>query len=193
MRLLRRILLAAILLLAGTWLAAGAALAWWLPAGWAVTHWPMSVPGLAARSPEGAVLRWTPLDWRDLRVSGQNITPPGSRLGPITALDGELTWHGSLPTRRAVPPDARLEIVGLSVLWGPLRFSGAGELLPDGEGGLRGPVRGRIEGLGGELAALARSGLIQSSGGARGEVTLPLSLLRDGRLMLGPLLLAHWQ
>ena len=108
MRALRRILLVMVLGVAVLWLGASAALALLLPPGWAVTQWPLSVPGLAAQSPEGALLRWSPAEWRVLRVSGNNITPRGSRLGPITALDAELEGAGMPPFANVAPPLTRL-------------------------------------------------------------------------------------
>ncbi len=198
MSLLRSLLLLAVLVVAGAWLAASAALHLLLPAGWQMANWPMTVPGFAVTSPEGATLRWTPMDWRAMRVAGQGVSPRGGGLGRITALDAELEWHGPL----AMPAAWReaggyVEVRGLSVVWGPLRFSGAGELRPVPEGGLQGPLRGRLEGYAEAAALLARAGVISQADAratatpAGREVELPLSL-RNGRLMLGPLPLAVW-
>lgn len=197
---LRSILLTLVLLVAGSWLAASAALALLLPQGWQVSNWPLSVPGFAVASPEGAVLAWTPVSARDLRISGQNITPRGGGLGRINALDAEITVHGPPSLTRAAWAEAggHVEIRGLTVLWGPLRFSGAGEMRPDSEGGLRGPLRGRLEGFSEAAGLLARAGIISQSearnaGNPLGrDVELPISLDR-GRLMLGPLPLAVWR
>jgi len=195
MTLLRRALLMLVLLLAAAWLLASAALAFWLPPGWQVANWPLSVPGLAATSPEGAVLRWSPLDWRGLRLTGQNFTPRGSRLGQVTALDAELSVRGppGLDAAAWRTAGGAIEITGLSVIWGPLRFSGAGELRPGEDGALRGPLRGRLEGLEGAMAMLSQAGIVAPGARARGEVELPLALYRDGRVMLGPLLVANWR
>lgn len=195
MRLLRRILLIMILMAVTVWLAASAGLALWLPQGWRVSNWPLSVPGLEAMSPEGAMLRWTPLDWRGLRVAGQDFTPRGSRLGPITALDSELTLRGPLGLDLASWRQAggHVEVVGLSILWGPLRFSGAGELRLTEDGALQGPLRGRLEGLDGAMAMLSQSGVVGTGGRIQGDVELQFALLRDGRIMLGPLMIASWR
>jgi hypothetical protein len=174
MRLLRRILLVVVLGLATLWLGASAGLAMLLPTGWAVTQWPLSVPGLAALSPEGALVRWTPWEWRVLRVTGNNITPRGSRLGPITTLDAELEGQGSLPFA-----EGPLAIRGLSVVWGPLRFSGTGALERDDLGGLQGMVRGRMEGHAELTSLLSRAGVPAIASGR--DVQLPVSL-RDGQL-----------
>ena len=181
MRALRRILLMMVLGVAVLWLGASAALALLLPPGWAVTQWPLSVPGLSAQSPEGALLRWSPAEWRVLRVSGNNITPRGSRLGPITALDAELEGTG-------MPPFAngRLGIRGLSVVWGPLRFSGTGEMQPDDLGGLQGTLRGRMEGYAELATLLSRAGVsagVPSISAGR-DMQVPISL-RDGQLTVG--------
>lgn len=191
---MRRFLLAMLLLAVGAWLALSGAVAWALPAGWHLTGWPLSVPGLAAVSPEGARARWSPLDWRTLRLTGQDFTPKGSRLGPIGALDAELTLRGSPSLSEATWRAAGgfVEVRGLSVVWGPLRFSGAGALRPEDDG-LRGPLRGRMEGLDGAMALLGRTGIIAPGTRAQGDVELPLAMLRDGRVMLGPLLVATWQ
>ncbi len=200
MRVLRSLLLTLVLVVAGGWLAAGAALALLLPQGWHIANWPLSVPGFAVTSPEGALLAWTPKAWRDLRVTGQNISPRGGGLERITALDAEITLHG--PPALTLPAWAEggghVEIRGLTVLWGPLRFSGAGEMRPAPEGGLRGPLRGRLEGFAEAAGLLARAGIItqadaRNAGNPLGrEVELPLALER-GRLMLGPLPLAVWR
>ena len=195
MTLLRRGLLLLLLLVVTVWLAASAALALWLPAGWQVVNWPLSVPGLAAVSPEGARLRWSPLDWRGLRLTGQNFTPRGSRLGQVTALDAELVWRGppGLDVAAWRQAGGHVEVAGLSVVWGPLRFSGTGELRPTEEGALRGPLRGRLEGLDGAMGMLSQAGIVAPGAQARGEVELPLTLYRDGRVLLGPLLIANWR
>lgn len=197
---LRSLLLTLVLLVIGAWLAAGAALALFLPQGWGVTNWPLSVPGFAVKSPEGARLSWTPWAWRDLRITGQNITPRGGGLGRITTFDAELTLHGppTLPVQAWGDAGGFVEIRGVTVLWGPLRFSGAGALRPAPEGGLRGPLRGRLDGFSEAAGALARAGIITQAE-ARGagnplgrEVEMPLAI-QDGRLMLGPLPLAVWR
>ena len=195
MTLLRRSLLAALLLAVGLWLAASAALAIWLPPGWHLSQWPLSVPGLAVTSPEGAVLRWSPVNWRAVRLNGQDFTPRGSRLGPVTALDAELAWRGppSLDAAAWRQAGGHIEVVGLSVVWGPLRFSGVGELRPMEDGGLRGPMRGRLAGLDGALPMLAQAGIVTPGARLQGEVELPLALHRDGRVMLGPMLVANWR
>ncbi len=181
MRLLRRVLLVMVLGIAALWLGASAGLALLLPQGWAVANWPLSVPGLAAHSPEGALLRWSPWEWRVLRVTGNNITPRGSRLGPITALDAELEGLGSPPFA-----EGPLAIRGLSVVWGPLRFSGTGELHPDDQGGLQGTLRGRMEGYAELASQLSRAGLSASGPtiAAGRDMQLPVSL-RDGQLTVG--------
>ncbi len=181
MKALRRILLVLVLGIATLWLGASAGLAMLLPPGWAVANWPLSVPGLAANSPEGALVRWSPWEWRVLRVTGTNITPRGSRLGVITALDAELEGIG-------MPPFAEgpLNIRGLSVVWGPLRFSGAGEMHRDDLGGLQGVVRGRMEGYA-ELASMLSRGGLAAAGpsiAAGRDIQLPVSL-RDGQLTVG--------
>lgn len=195
MRLLRRGLLLLLLLAVTAWLAASAALAAWLPAGWHVANWPLSAPGLAAVSPEGARLRWSPLDWRGLRLTGQNFTPRGSRLGQVTALDAELALRGppGLDATAWRLAGGHVEVTGLSVVWGPLRFSGTGVLRPTEEGALSGPLRGRMEGLDGATSMLSQAGIITPGNRVRGEVELPLTLYRDGRVMLGPLLIASWR
>jgi hypothetical protein len=194
-RLLRRALLVVFSIVVTAWLAASAALAIGLPFGWRMSNWPLSVPGFAAMSPEGVVLRWTPMDWRGLRVTGQNFTPRGSRLGPIRALDAELALRGppGLDGTAWRQAGGHVEVVGLSILWGPLRFSGAGELRPTEDGAMRGPLRGRLEGLDGAMAILLRSATLGTATRVQGEVELPLSLLRDGSIMLGPLLIASWR
>ena len=195
MKLLRRGLLLLVLTAAGAWLAASAALAYGLPVGWHIARWPVSIPGLAATSPEGVTLRWSPVDWRGLRLAGQNFTPRGSRLGSVTALDAEVVLRGP-PGLDAVTwrlAGGHLEITGLSVLWGPLRFSGAGTLWPSEDDALTGSLRGRMEGGDGALGMLARAGMIGTGGRAGGEVELPLAFHRDGRVMLGPLLVAQWR
>ena len=139
------------------------------------------MPGLAAQSPEGALLRWSPAEWRVLRVSGNNITPRGSRLGPITALDAELEGAG-------MPPFANgpLSIRGLSVVWGPLRFSGTGEMQRDDLGGLQGTLRGRMEGYAELASLLSRAGVSAGapSISAGRDMQVPVSL-RDGQLTVG--------
>jgi hypothetical protein len=194
-RLLRRILLVVLAISVTGWLAASAALAVWLPPGWRMSNWPLSVPGFAAMSPEGVVLRWTPMEWRGLRVTGQNFTPRGSRLGPINALDVELALRGppGLDGTAWRQAGGHVEVVGLSILWGPLRFSGAGVLRPTEDGAMRGPLRGRLEGLDGAMAILSRSGVVGTATRVQGEVELPLALLRDGSILLGPLLIASWR
>ena len=194
-RLLRRTLLLLLAVVVSAWLAASAALAIWLPAGWRVSNWPLSVPGFSAISPEGVTLRWSPRDWRGLRATGQNFTPRGSSLGQISTLDAEFALRGPVGLDEAAwrQSGGHVEVVGLSILWGPLRFSGIGELRPAEDGSLQGSLRGRLEGLEGALATLVQNGIV--SGGVRssGQVELPLALLRDGRVMLGPLLIADWR
>jgi hypothetical protein len=194
-RFMRRALLALVLLLAMSWLAASAALAIWLPPDWRVYNWPLSVPGLAAMSPEGAILRWTPRDWRTLRLTGQNFMPRGSRLGLVTTVDAELALRGplSLDMEGWRQGGGHVEVVGLSIVWGPLRFSGTGELRPSEDGALRGPLQGRLEGLEGATAMLSQTGILGDRSRIQGEVQLPLALFPDGRVMLGPLLLANWR
>ena len=108
MKLLRRGLLLLVLTAAGAWLAASAALAFGLPVGWHIARWPVSIPGLAATSPEGVTLRWSPVDWRGLRLAGQNFIPRGSRLGAVTTLDASpLKLFCSVIDSSLRPPDKR--------------------------------------------------------------------------------------
>lgn len=141
------------------------------------------------------MVRWTPRDWRGLRVTGQNFTPRGSRLGPITAVDAELALRGPLSLDMASwrLGGGHVEVVGLSILWGPLRFSGFGELTPSEDGTLQGPLRGRLEGLDRATAMLSQTGILGTGSRVQGEVQLPLALLPDGRVLLGPLLIANWR
>ena len=193
MKLVRRLLLALLLLAAGAWLALSGAVAWALPPGWQLTNWPLSLPGLAAVSAEGLRARWSPLDWRGMRLSGQNFTPRGSRLGPITALDAELRLEGPFAARRESPwlDFGAVAVPGLSVIWGQLRFTGLGALEREA-GGLAGQLHGRVEGLESAMGQIARAGAITVMRPG-GEVTLPVSVLSDGRIMLGPVPVANWR
>lgn len=192
MTMLRRWLLVLLMIPVAAWLIASAALALCLPTGWRVRDWPVSVPGLAVATSEGALLRWSPMDWRGMRLTGQNFTPRGSRLGPVTALDAELALRGPVFLNRRLE-GTHIEVTGLSVVWGPLRFSGSGQLFAMDDGSLSGPLRGRMEGFQGAMAMLSQTGILSGGARAGGEVELPLALHRDGRVMLGPLLIANWR
>jgi len=198
---IRRILLALVLSGLGGWCLAGAALAWSLPPGWKLREWPISFPGFTVIAPPGAALRWSPLDWRRLRVAGQGLEMPGPHgghpWGRLAALDAELVLHGPLAPGGGLPGmltawrDAGgvLELRGFSLLWGPLRVSGAGELRLSVEGGLTGVLHGRIEGLAESAAALAAAGMIppaeaRAAGMVRDAAQGTALSLRDGFLVL---------
>lgn len=93
---IRRILLGVVSLGLGGWCMAAAALALALPPGWMLREWPISFPGFTIIAPWGAALRWSPLDWRLLRVSGQGLAMQGHPWGRLTTLDAALVLHGPL-------------------------------------------------------------------------------------------------
>lgn len=197
---IRRILLGLVLLGLGGWFLAAAALALALPPGWKLREWPISFPGFTVIAPQGAALRWSPQDWRRLRVTGQGLVVPGHPWGLLTTLDAELVLRGPLTFSTNLPgllaawrdDGGVLELRGFSLLWGPLRVSGAGELRLSFEGLPEGAFRGRIEGLAESAAALAAAGIIPpAEARAAGLFQDPAQgvalSLRDGFLVLGTL------
>lgn len=197
---IRRILLGLVLLGLGGWCAAAAALALALPPGWGLREWPISFPGFTVVAPQGAALRWSPLDGRVVRVTGRGLEMPRHPWGRLGTLDAELVLQGplapsaSLAGMLAAWRDAGgvLELRGLSLLWGPLRVSGGGELRLTAAGAWQGAFRGRIEGMAESAQALAAAGLVTpAEARAAGLFQDPAQnvalSLRDGFLVLGTL------
>lgn len=197
---IRRILLGVVLLGLAGWCAGAVALAWSLPAGWKLREWPISFPGYTVVAPQGAALRWSPLDWRLLRVAGQGLEMPGHPWGRLAALDAELVLHGPLSPGGGLPgmlaawrdDGGYLELRGFSLLWGPLRATGAGELRLSIEGTLQGSFVGRMDGVTESAQALAAAGLITPAearqAGLFQDPARGVAMgLRDGFLVLGTL------
>lgn len=101
---------------------------------------------------------------------------------------------GGLPGMLAAwrDDDGHVELRGFSLLWGPLRATGAGELRLSVEGRVEGGFRGRVEGLAESARALAAAGLLPPAeahqAGLFQDPAQGIALsLRDGFVMLGTL------